>query len=77
MAERAGHIKTKEDLIRATRAVITQRMDRPRYYKISPDAPQKFYETYFDVQHTYDSAEHIPHKRDLIRQKRRDEGIEE
>ena len=31
--EKASEIETKEDIIRATRANITQKMEKPRMYK--------------------------------------------
>ena len=51
----AHDIETKEDYIRATRAEITQKMQKPRFYKLDPDAPVKFYETYYDPGETFES----------------------
>jgi len=55
--KRAGtsDIESKEDYIRATRAKISQKLDKPRVYKIHPDAPVKFYETYHEFQDVFES----------------------
>ena len=42
-------IKTKQDLIKNTRRLITTKLSRPKIYIEHPEKPIRFYETYFDV----------------------------
>ena len=66
----AHDIETKEDYIRATRAEIKQKMQKPRFYKLDPDAPVKFYETYYDPGETFESRYgHVENTRGLYSKK--------
>jgi len=47
--EKLDHLRTQEDLIRDTRAVITRTMNRPKIYRRSPSEMPRFFETYYQV----------------------------
>ena len=51
----SDEIESKEDYIRSTRAQISQKLGKPRVYKIDPEAPVKFYESYYEFQDTFES----------------------
>jgi len=48
-AEKLDHLKTSDDLIRDTRAEITQRMQKPKIYRRSPEEMPRFFESYYSV----------------------------
>lgn len=47
--EKLDHLKTQEDLIRDTRAVIERAMSKPKIYRRSPSEMPRFFETYYSV----------------------------
>ena len=48
-AEKLDHLRTQDDLIRDTRAVITRTMSKPKIYRRSPTEMPRFFETYYHV----------------------------
>jgi len=47
--EKLDHLKTQDDLIRDTRAVVTRTMAKPKIYRRSPAEMPRFFETYYHV----------------------------
>ena len=47
--EKLDHLRTQEDLIRDTRAIITRTMAKPKIYRRDPKEMPRFFETYYQV----------------------------
>jgi len=47
--EKLDHLRTQEDLIKDTRAIITRTMSKPKIYRRDPKEMPRFFETYYHV----------------------------